>query len=53
MSWTGQCTDCGNAALEENMYGISSHSGPAFQRYRRAMVAAFGGILLDDSQKAS
>lgn len=52
MSWTGQCRECGEAALYANARGISRHEGPEFQRYRRAMVAAFGGVLLDDARVA-
>ena len=51
MSHTGQCETCGNDALRENIYGISEHRGPAFARWRRAMAASVGGVLLDD-QKA-
>lgn len=53
MSWTGQCPKCGKEAMERNMRGISTHSGPEFLRYRRAMVAAFGGVLPEDLQKVS
>jgi hypothetical protein len=49
MSWTGQCQACGEKRLWDNALAISRHDGPEFQRYRRAMVAAFGGVLLDDS----
>lgn len=52
MSWTGQCGPCGEAALYANAHGISRHEGPEFQRYRRAMVAAFGGVILDEPQSA-
>lgn len=31
-----------------NANAIKLHRGPEFLRYRRAMVAAFGGVLLDD-----
>jgi len=48
LSYTRLCAACGHARLEENIVGIATHSGPAFLRYRRAMVAAFGGVLLDD-----
>jgi hypothetical protein len=48
MSWTGQCPRCGDAALLENVRGLKEHEGPAFQRWRRACVAAFGAILPDD-----
>lgn len=53
MSWTGQCLECGKAVMAANMRGISTHSGPEFQRYRRAMIAAFGGTIPEDLQKVS
>lgn len=45
MSWTGQCPDCGKAALIENATGISLHRGPAFERWRRGMAASVGAAL--------
>jgi hypothetical protein len=33
----------------DNAISISQHRGPEFQRYRRAMVAAFGGVLVDEA----
>lgn len=36
------------ANLVENVDGLVRKSGPAFLRYRRAMVATWGGVLLDD-----
>jgi hypothetical protein len=48
MSWSGQCQGCAMRALTENITGISRHSGPAFQRWRRAMAASVGGVLLDE-----
>ncbi len=51
MSWTGQCPACGEARLRENIVGISTHSGPAFNRWRRGCLAAFGINLLDDNHE--
>lgn len=34
--------------LTENVDALVHKSGPAFTRYRRAMVATWGGVLLDD-----
>jgi hypothetical protein len=48
MSWTGQCPTCGTRALAENIIGLTNHSGPAFNRWRRAMAASVGGVLLDE-----
>ena len=48
LSATKLCPSCGMAILEENVRGLAAHSGPAFERWRRAMAASVGGILLDD-----
>lgn len=48
LSWTKLCPVCGYERLEENVIGIASHSGPAFDRWRRAMAASVGAVLLDD-----
>lgn len=48
LSWTKQCPECGESNLAENVHGLASHSGPAFDRWRRAMAASVGGVLLDD-----
>jgi anaerobic ribonucleoside-triphosphate reductase len=48
LSWTKQCPACGEKALTENVHGLANHSGPAFERWRRAMAASVGGVLLDD-----
>jgi hypothetical protein len=43
-----KCATCGARLLEENARGIASHSGPAFDRWRRSMAASVGAVLLDD-----
>lgn len=48
MSWSGQCPDCGNRALAENVIGLRTHSGPAFQRWREAVAASVGARLRDE-----
>lgn len=48
VSHTRLCSDCADAILVENIIGISTHSGPAFLRWRRACAAAVGGVLLDE-----
>jgi len=53
MTNSGQCKECGDFALAENMIGISLHHGPAFQRWRRAMAASVGASLFDDRQDAA
>jgi predicted RNA-binding Zn-ribbon protein involved in translation (DUF1610 family) len=42
------CPSCGIERLTENVHGLREHSGPAFERWRRAMAASVGGVLLDD-----
>jgi hypothetical protein len=48
LSRTKLCPVCGLERLEENVRGIAAHSGPAFERWRRAMAASVGAVLLDD-----
>ena len=48
MSATGRCADCGKRAVEENIYGIHYHAGPAFDRWRRGMAASVGAVLVDN-----
>jgi hypothetical protein len=48
MSWTGQCQPCALEALSENISGIALHRGPAFYRWRRAMAASVGAVLVDE-----
>jgi len=36
------------ARFEENLTDLVEHRGPFFLAHRRACVAAFGGVLLDD-----
>jgi predicted amidophosphoribosyltransferase len=48
LSWTGLCQECGESRFSENLAGLMLHTGPYFQAHRRACIAAFGGVLLDD-----
>ena len=48
MSWTGQCFDCAEAAVKENIAGLATMSGEPLRRWRRGMVASVGGVLLDE-----
>lgn len=50
-TWSGQHLECGKRRMNENILGITSHSGPAFQRWRQAMAASVGGILVDDDRR--
>jgi RNA polymerase subunit RPABC4/transcription elongation factor Spt4 len=46
------CAECGVDRLTENVVGISTHTGPAFTRWRRALAASVGGVLVDDALAA-
>jgi len=48
ISWTGKCGDCGPLIFIANLEQLRAHAGPYFQHHRRACVAAFGGVLVDD-----
>lgn len=41
------CSDCGAANLIENVMDLVNHSGPNFARWRIAIAASVGGVLLD------
>lgn len=53
LSTRGKCRACATAMSDLNAIGLTTHSGPFFDHWRRRSVAAFGGVLLDDFQKAS
>lgn len=48
LSWTRLCETCYRERFEDNLDQLKAHSGPYFQNHRRACVAAFGGVLIDD-----
>jgi hypothetical protein len=48
LSWTRLCQTCYRERFEQNLDQLRAHDGPYFQHHRRACVAAFGGVLLDD-----
>lgn len=48
LSDTKLCPECGQAILEANVRGLAAHEGYPFERWRRAMAASVGGVLLDD-----
>lgn len=48
MSWTGLCNSCAKERVAENLDGLMGMGGPALKRWRRAVVASVGGVLLDD-----
>lgn len=52
ISGTGLCRKHSEERKNANNVQLNEHRGPYFDRWRRAMAASVGGILLDD-QKAS
>jgi hypothetical protein len=44
----GRCAECGDGEMLRNVAELRAHDGPRFLRWRRACVAAFGGILPDE-----
>jgi hypothetical protein len=44
----GLCRECGDRNLTENIYGLSHRTGDPWRRWRRAMAASVGGVLVDD-----
>lgn len=43
------CEDCGTLNLAENVLGIHLKTGEPWRRWRRAMAACVGGVLLDET----
>lgn len=48
LSHTRLCVECSRTRFADNLTQLREHRGPYFQNHRRACVAAFGGVLLDD-----
>jgi len=48
LSKRGLCTDCGKANLVQENDDMHHHRGEYFKRWRRAMAASVGGVLVDD-----
>jgi hypothetical protein len=48
LSWTGLCVPCGDRLRAENIMGLHLKTGYPLDRWRRAMAASVGGVLLDD-----
>jgi hypothetical protein len=53
LSHTRRCADCAKRNYFANLDQLVSHRGPYFQKHRRACVAAFGGVILDDDPPAA
>jgi hypothetical protein len=50
ISWEGYCGECGPMIRDQANDDLHYHRGPVFMKWRRAMAATVGGILLDDLQ---
>jgi hypothetical protein len=48
LSCTRLCKRCAKELVAENLDGVMGKTGPAHRRYRRAVAAGVGGVLLDD-----
>ena len=53
ITWRGKCATCWPKLERDNAYSLQAHSGPEFQRWRRALASSVGGVLLDDLHEAS
>ena len=52
ISWAGYCIRCGVAVRDKANDDLHYHRGPVFDKWRRAMVACVGGVLVDDVVEA-
>ena len=48
ISWEGYCAVCGPKIRDQANDDMHFHRGPYFLRWRRAMAASVGGVLVDD-----
>lgn len=48
ISWRGKCSSCSYMLQVSNAVALHTKHGPEFVRWRRAMAASVGGVLLDD-----
>src|SRR5579859_3662018 len=51
LSHTRLCAECGMLILEQNALGMAYKTGVALLRWRRAVAASVGAVLLDDLPK--
>jgi hypothetical protein len=38
ISWQGNCRDCGQLRLAENIIGIATQTGPGYRRWKSGML---------------
>jgi hypothetical protein len=48
ISWGGLCTACGKRKFHANADGLRAHSGPEFEKWRRALAAGIASVPLSD-----
>ena len=48
ISWRGKCGFCAERLQAENIAGMGLKTGYPFRRWRHAMAASVGGVLLDE-----
>lgn len=52
LTWRGYCETCSLIVREQVIDDMHYHRGEYFDRWRRAMAACVGGVLLDDDPPA-
>lgn len=50
ISWAGYCGEHGPGVRDQANDDMHFHRGPYFDRWRRAMAASVGAVLMDDLQ---
>lgn len=48
ISHSGACSECGLARMNQNILELHARSGPSLIRWRRAIAASVGAVLLDE-----
>lgn len=52
VSMRGKCRYCGDERVVENHEQLRAHDGPWFEHWRRRTMAAFGIVLLDETDES-
>jgi len=50
ISWEGYCIQHGVEARDRANDELHFHHGPTFEKWRRAMAACVGGVLIEDAE---
>lgn len=51
ISWAGYCIRCGVATRDAANDDLHYHRGPTFEKWRRAMAACVGAVLVEDAER--